>query len=195
MGPRGVGMGWLCIVVLCSGAALVLQEEEPGHQNITQHDNTPDPTGDSTTTTEDVDRLTTWPTASPSSPWSTDPVSTALVTQAGATGNKTHHASAVPIRYWSPVIFVLVALLVLFFTYRRTKGEDLGDLDHLPIQDTAPIIPRPQEERKGSEKPSATDHTETTFSEPDPPPQLLLPQPDPPAATAAPGCSEKPGAD
>lgn len=31
--------------------------------------------------------------------------------------------SAVPIRYWSPVIFVVVALLVLFFTYRRKKGE------------------------------------------------------------------------
>lgn len=31
--------------------------------------------------------------------------------------------SGFPIRYWSPVIFVVLALLVLFFTYRRTKGN------------------------------------------------------------------------
>lgn len=33
------------------------------------------------------------------------------------------NGSGVPIKYWSPAIFVLLALLVLFFTYRRTKGE------------------------------------------------------------------------
>ncbi|XP_053907020.1 uncharacterized protein LOC128849388 isoform X2 [Cuculus canorus] len=173
-----------------SRTGLRTPEEEPGHQNNTQHDDIPDPTGDPTTSTEAVDQLTAWPTL----PWTTHSISTAAVTQAGATGNKTEHAAAVPIRYWSPVIFVLLALLVLFFTYRRTKGEgsrdqaapdssssDLGALDHLPIQDTTPIVPVPQEERKGSEKPSTSAYTETTFCEPDPsppppPPQVFHPR-------------------
>ncbi|KAM6037967.1 uncharacterized protein LJ206_000174 isoform 2-T2 [Theristicus caerulescens] len=225
MEPRGVGTGWLCIAVLCSGAALVLKEKEPGHQSTTQHDgvleprhqsttqrdDVPRPTGDPTTTAGDVDKPTSRPTVTPTPPWTRDPITTPVLTQAGAMGNKTRNTSAVPVRYWSPVIFVVVALLVLFFTYRRTKGEgtqdqaasasdssDLGALDHLPIQDTTPIIPASpqplpllQEERKGAEKPPALEQTETRFCEPDPPP----PQPDAPAAAAGPRCSGEPGAD
>ncbi|OXB70584.1 UNVERIFIED_CONTAM: hypothetical protein H355_011525 [Colinus virginianus] len=37
------------------------------------------------------------------------------------------NALGFPIRYWSPVIFVVLALLVLFFTYRRTKGKGTQD--------------------------------------------------------------------
>lgn len=38
------------------------------------------------------------------------------------------NASTLPIKYWSPAIFVVVALLVLFFTYRWTKGEGEGPI-------------------------------------------------------------------
>ncbi|XP_074709300.1 uncharacterized protein LOC141936324 isoform X3 [Strix uralensis] len=106
--------------------------------------------------------------------------------------------------YWSPAIFVVVALLVLFFTYRRTKGEgsrdradpasdssDLGALVDIPIHDTAPIIPAPQEDRRGLEDPPAPEHTETTICELDPPP----PQPDTPPAANGPRCSGEAGAD
>ncbi|KAM7080473.1 uncharacterized protein J5F26_015649 [Ciconia maguari] len=206
---RGVGTGWLCIAVVCSGAALVLKEKEPGRPSATQRDNVPEPTGDPTTTARDVDKLPTRPTVTQPPLWTRDPITTPVPTRAGAAGNKTQNASAVPIRYWSPAIFVVVALLVLFFTYRQTKGEgsqdqaasassssDLGALDHVPIQDTTPIIPAPHEERKGPEKSSAVEHTETTFCTPDPPPpQLLLPQPDTPAAAGSPRCSGEPGAD
>ncbi|XP_075593262.1 uncharacterized protein LOC142598484 isoform X3 [Balearica regulorum gibbericeps] len=201
MESRGVGTGWLCIAVLCSGAALVVKEGEPGHQSITQRDDVLEPTGAPTTTAGDVDNLMTCPTATPTPPQTGDPFTTPVLTRAG---NKTQNASAVPVRYWAPVIFVVVALFVLFFTYRRNKGEgsrdqsasasdssDLGALDHLPIHDTTPIISAPQEERKGSEKPPAPEHTETTFCEPDPPP----PQPDTPAAGSGPRCSGEPGAD
>ncbi|KAM6229192.1 uncharacterized protein M6G45_015971 isoform 2-T2 [Spheniscus humboldti] len=191
MEPRGVRMGWLCIAVLCSGAALVLKEEEPGHQS----DDISAPTRDPTTTTGIVDKLTMWPTVTPTPPWTGDPITNPLPTQAGAGGNKTQNASAVPIRYWSPAIFVVVALLVLFFTYRWTKGEDLGALDHLPIHNTTPIIPTPQEEKR-PEKAPTLEHTKTTFCEPDPPPpQLLPPQPDTPTAAGGPRCSGEPGAD
>ncbi|XP_040433939.1 uncharacterized protein LOC121080141 [Falco naumanni] len=209
MDPRGAGLGWLCIAVLCSGAALVLKEKEPGHQNTTQHDDTLEPTGEPTTTARDVAKLMTWPTATPTPPWTWDPITQLVPTQAGAVGNKTQNASAVPIRYWSPGIFVVVALLVLFVTYWRTKGEgsrdraasasdssDLGALDHVPNHDTTPIIPIAQEERKGLEKPPDLEHIETTFCEPDPPPPQLLPsQPDTPTAASGPCCSEEPGAD
>ncbi|KAM8986399.1 uncharacterized protein PRD47_018615 isoform 5-T5 [Ara ararauna] len=128
MEPRGVGMGWLCMAVLCSGA-----------------------------------------------------------------GN----ASALPIKYWSPAIFVVVALLVLFFTYQWTQGEgtrdratstsDSSDLGALDASST-PKPTAPQEERKEPEKPRAPECTETTFSEQDP-------QPGTPPATSGPHCSEQPGAD
>ncbi|XP_049660221.1 uncharacterized protein LOC126040253 isoform X2 [Accipiter gentilis] len=173
MKPRGIRTGWLCIAVLCCGAALILRKGEQGHQSTTQRDDILEHVGEPTTTTEDVDKLTRWPTATPMPPWTADTITTSMPTRA-------ENTSAVPIRYWSPAIFVVVALLVLFFTYRQTKGEgtqdqatpasdssDLGALDHLPIQDTTPIIPSSQEEKKGPEKPS--EHTETTFCEPDPP--------------------------
>ncbi|XP_075032398.1 uncharacterized protein LOC142094296 [Calonectris borealis] len=207
MEPRGVGTGWLCIAVLCSGAALVLKKEEPRRQSTTQHDDVLEPTGDPTATAGDADKLTTWPMVTPTPLWTGDPIATPVPTRAGTTGNKTQHASAVPIRYWSPAVFVLVALLVLFFTYRRTKGEgsrdraasdssDLGALDHLPIRDTPSTIPAPQEEGKGPAKPPAPEHTETTFCKPDPPaPHPLPPQPDTPTAAGGPRCSGEPGAD
>ncbi|KAM9214818.1 uncharacterized protein RG961_012537 [Leptosomus discolor] len=177
MEARGVGMRWLCMAVLCSGAALVLQKEEPGDQSTTQCDNTSGPTGDPTTTTGDVDKLTTWPMVTSTASWTVDPITTPVLTRAGPTENKTQNASAVPIRYWSPAIFVVVALLVLFLTYRRTKGEgtqdqatsasdssDLGGLDDIAIRDTTPINPTPQGEKKGLEEPSPR-HAETTFCE------------------------------
>ncbi|XP_075301551.1 uncharacterized protein LOC142365032 [Opisthocomus hoazin] len=186
MEPRGVGTGWLCVAVLCAGAALDLKGEEPGHPSTTQRDDVLEPTGDPTTSIVDVEELTTWPTATPTPLWSGDPPTTPVPIQAGAAGNKTQNTSAVPVRYWAPVIFVVVALVVLFFTYRRTRGEgtqdqaasassssDLGALDHVPSRDTTPIIPAPQEQRKELEKPPPPEHTETTettFCEPDPPP-------------------------
>ncbi|XP_074784884.1 uncharacterized protein LOC141971443 [Athene noctua] len=157
MEPRGVGTGWFCVAVLCSGAAFVLKEKESGHQSTTQRDDVPEPTGDPTATTGNADKLTTWAVTTPSPPWSRDPLTTPVLTRAGTVGSKTQNAAAVPIRYWSPAIFVVVALLVLFFTYRWTKGEgsrdradpasdssDLGALVDIPIHDTAPIIPVPQ---------------------------------------------------
>ncbi|XP_055552468.1 uncharacterized protein LOC106630846 isoform X2 [Falco cherrug] len=180
MDPRGAGLGWLCIAVLCSGAALVLKEKEPGHQNTTQHDDTLEPTGDPTTTARDVAKLTTWPTATPTPPWTWDPHHPAGADASRRRGEQNP--------YWSPGIFVVVALLVLLVTYWRTKGEgsrdraasasdssDLGALDHVPNHDTTPIIPIAQEERKGLEKPPDLEHNETTFCEPDPPPPQLLP--------------------
>ncbi|OPJ90382.1 hypothetical protein AV530_008485 [Patagioenas fasciata monilis] len=59
----------------------------------------------------------------------------------------------------------------------------LGALDPLPIQDTIPIIPAPQEERKGLEK--TPEDTETNFSEPSPP---VVPQPDTPTAAGGLRC-------
>ncbi|XP_061872351.1 uncharacterized protein LOC133628362 isoform X2 [Colius striatus] len=199
MEPRGIGTGWLCIAVLCSGAALVLQTEEPTPQSTTQHD-TPEPTGPLTTSSGHGHQLTTWPTATPSPPWTEEPITISMPT---GERNKPSTASAVPIRYWSPAIFVLVALLVLFFTYRRTKGAGSRDraasisdssdwraLDQ-PGHDITPIIPSAQEERKGPEQPPALAHTETTFCEPDP----SLPQPGTPPAAGDPHCSEEPSAD
>ncbi|XP_074709298.1 uncharacterized protein LOC141936324 isoform X1 [Strix uralensis] len=204
MEPRGVGTGWFCVAVLCSGAALVLKEKESGHQSTTQRDDVLEPTGDPTTTTRNEDKLTTWPATTPTPPWTGDPLTTPMLTRVGTVGNKTQNAAAVPIRYWSPAIFVVVALLVLFFTYRRTKGEgsrdradpasdssDLGALVDIPIHDTAPIIPAPQEDRRGLEDPPAPEHTETTICELDPPP----PQPDTPPAANGPRCSGEAGAD
>ncbi|KFQ92619.1 hypothetical protein Y956_04779, partial [Nipponia nippon] len=114
------------------------------------------------------------PMVTPTPPWTRDPITTPVPTQAGAMGNKTQNASAVPVRYWSPVIFVVVALLVLFFTYRRTKGEGsqdqaawASDSSEQLLKQSLPLL---QEERKGAEKPPALEHTETCFCEPDPPP-------------------------
>ncbi|XP_061215642.1 uncharacterized protein LOC133215582 isoform X1 [Neopsephotus bourkii] len=176
MEPRGVGMGWLCMAVLCSGAALTLKEDSghgaDGLELLT----------DPNTTPGDTEELTPWPTASPAPPWSRDPIPTSVLPQRDAAGNRTRNAPALPIKYWSPAIFVLVALLVLFLTYRWTKGEgtrdrasstnDSSDLGALDATST-PRAAAAQEERAEPERPRALESTETTFSGQDP--QVLTP--------------------
>lgn len=147
--------------------ALTLKGEELWDQNVIQHDDNPEATGDPTADTRDVDGVNTWPVASPTPTLTRDPPNITAPTQAGSLGNQTRechgartrcglglchqmsppwrvpsaphplllaasphlwslpigNGSGVPVKYWSPVIFVLLALLVLFFTYRRTKGE------------------------------------------------------------------------
>ncbi|KAM7028903.1 uncharacterized protein M8220_014046 [Acridotheres tristis] len=73
-------------------------------------------------------------------------------------GNGTRASSGVPARYWSPVIFVVLALLVLFVTYHRTRdrgirdqvtsgsdSSDLGALVQPHDPDPVPKIPSLQE--------------------------------------------------
>ncbi|KAM8986398.1 uncharacterized protein PRD47_018615 isoform 4-T4 [Ara ararauna] len=83
MEPRGVGMGWLCMAVLCSGAALILKEDtdhgDDGLELLT----------DPNTTTGNTDELTTWPRASSAPPWSKDPITTTVLPQRDAAGNGT----------------------------------------------------------------------------------------------------------
>ncbi|XP_061215644.1 uncharacterized protein LOC133215582 isoform X2 [Neopsephotus bourkii] len=83
MEPRGVGMGWLCMAVLCSGAALTLKEDSghgaDGLELLT----------DPNTTPGDTEELTPWPTASPAPPWSRDPIPTSVLPQRDAAGNRT----------------------------------------------------------------------------------------------------------
>lgn len=186
--------------------ALVLVGEEQGGQSLQQPDGVLGPEGAPNSTAGEGDEPAAW-TLVPPGDGAADP--SAPPTGAGAAGNKSQNASAVPVRYWSPVIFVAVALLVLFLTYRRTKGEesgnqvasssdssDLGEAATVPIHDRAPIIPPAREERKGPEKPPTQDLRETILGEEDaPPPQLLPAQPVAPVATGSSRCSGAPGAD
>ncbi|XP_064355047.1 atherin-like isoform X2 [Dromaius novaehollandiae] len=188
MDPRGGG-GWICLAVLCSGAALVLVGEDQGGRSLEQPDRGAGPEGAPNSTAGEGGEPAAW-TSVPAWDGATSP--SALPPRAA--GNRSQSASAVPVRYWSPVIFVAVALLVLFLTYKRTKGEessnqvalasdssDLEEAADVPVHDTAPIVPPAAEERKGPEKPPPRDPTETVFCEPDAPP----PQPSQPVAPAA----------
>ncbi|XP_031949391.1 uncharacterized protein LOC116436398 isoform X1 [Corvus moneduloides] len=129
-------------------SSLGFQEEEPGNGSVTPPEEPPGPPGHPTTATGHAGTtVTTWPRATTSPPWSGD----LAVTPAG---NQTRTSSGVPVRYWSPVLFVLLALLVLFVTYQKTKGKgiqdramsgsdssDLGALVQPPVQDPIPKIP------------------------------------------------------
>ncbi|CAN8207028.1 unnamed protein product [Coccothraustes coccothraustes] len=103
--------------------ALGFQEEESRNGNVTEE--TPEgtrdplePPGHPSTAAGDGDTVTTWPRVTTSPPRSLGDLA---VTPAG---NQTRTSSGVPARYWSPVIFVALALLVLFVTYQRTKDKD-----------------------------------------------------------------------
>ncbi|XP_021138502.1 uncharacterized protein LOC102086697 isoform X2 [Columba livia] len=169
MEPSSVGTMRLCFAVLCSGAAFALNGEELRHQSTTKAGHVPETMGDPTTTTRDEGKLMTWPMASLTPLVTEVPVTTLVPTQTGAAENKTRSQDQV-----APT----------------SDSSDLGALDPLPIQDTIPIIPAPQEERKGLEKPP--EDTETNFSEPDPP---VPPQPDTPPAAGGPCCPRELGAD
>ncbi|RLV63396.1 hypothetical protein DV515_00018314, partial [Chloebia gouldiae] len=107
--------------------ALGFQEEEPGNGNVTEEipEGTRDPLEppeDLTTATGDGGGVTAWPRATTSPPRSLGDLT---VTPAR---NQTRSSSGVPARYWSPVIFVVLALLVLFVTYQRTKDKGQSPL-------------------------------------------------------------------
>ncbi|XP_031462186.1 uncharacterized protein LOC116237279 isoform X2 [Phasianus colchicus] len=155
--------------------ALALKGEGQGDNNITQHSDILEATGAPITTTWDVSGLTTGPVGSPS-PSDTGNLTTITVPlQAGAPGNQTRNESGFPIRYWSPIIFVVLALLVLFFTYRRTKGNgsqepttsisDFSD-EATPENDTALIVTAAQ---KRSDNPPPQELSKTTPCQPAPP--------------------------
>ncbi|OPJ90381.1 mucin-2-like [Patagioenas fasciata monilis] len=162
MEPSSVRTTWLCFAVLCSGAAFALNGEELRHQSTTKGVHVPETMGDPTTTTEDEGKLMTWPMATLTPLVTEVPVITLVPTQADAAENKTRSQDQV-----APT----------------SDSSDLGALDPLPIQDTIPIIPAPQEERKGLEK--TPEDTETNFSEPSPP---VVPQPDTPTAAGGLRC-------
>ncbi|XP_041876482.1 uncharacterized protein LOC121660938 isoform X4 [Corvus kubaryi] len=164
-------------------SSLGFQEEEPGNGSVTPPEEPPGPPGHPTTATGHAGTtVTTWPRATTSPPWSGDLAVTAA-------GNQTRTSSGVPVRYWSPVLFVLLALLVLFVTYQKTKGKgiqdramsgsdssDLGALVQTPVQDPIPKIPALQRERKDPETPPGLDQSETTFSQPEPSQALGVPE-------------------
>ncbi|XP_038018069.1 nascent polypeptide-associated complex subunit alpha, muscle-specific form-like isoform X2 [Motacilla alba alba] len=133
--------------------ALGFQEEQSGDGNVTEE--TPEgtrdllePPGHPSTATGDGGAVTAWPRVATSPPPSLGDLA---VTPAG---NQTRTSSGVPARYWSPVIFVALALLVLFVTYRRNKDKDLGALVQPHTCDSIPKIP---------------EVTETPLEQPDPP--------------------------
>ncbi|XP_032938503.1 levansucrase-like [Catharus ustulatus] len=147
MGPRG--FGGLCLALLSFGVgewgrgvwgvgleinrngqipfpALGFQEEEE-NRNVTEEwdgnvtrEGTPEPPGHPSTAPGDRDTVTTWSRATTSPPGGGDIAGT-------PSGNQTRTSSGVPARYWSPVIFVLLALLVLFVTYHRKKDRGIRD--------------------------------------------------------------------
>ncbi|XP_021232430.1 uncharacterized protein LOC110387977 isoform X3 [Numida meleagris] len=200
MKARGAGCRGLCLAVLCAGVALALKGEGPGDQNITQHSDISETTGAPTTATRDVSGLTTGPVGSPSPSGTGDPTTITVSLQAGAPGNQTRKESGFPIRYWSPVIFVVLALLVLFFTYRRTKGKgtqdpttSLSDFSDVatPENDTALIVPAAQK----SDNPLPQELSKTTPCQPAPPSDQPSQQPTTPTVPGSPLCSGVPSAD
>ncbi|XP_065605050.1 uncharacterized protein LOC136056675 isoform X2 [Cyrtonyx montezumae] len=201
MEARGAGCGGLCLVVLCAGVVLALKGEGPGDQNITQHSDNSEATGAPTTATTDVSGLTTGSVGSPSPPGSEDPTTITVSLQAGAPGNQTRNALGFPIRYWSPVIFVVLALLVLFFTYRKTKGKgtqdpttSLSDFSDVvtPENDTALIVPAAQ---KRSDNPPPQELSKITPCQPAPCPDQPSQQPADPTTAGSPLCSVVPNGD
>ncbi|XP_066063056.1 uncharacterized protein [Chamaea fasciata] len=199
MGPRA--LGGFCLALLCSGAALGFQEEEPGDVTEVTPEVTPGPPGQArevatgsevTTGTEVTTRsevttssevttgteATTGSKVTSSHPWRGD-------TEVTPAGNRTRTSPGVPARFWSPVLFVLLALLVLFVTYHRTRdrgirdlvtsgsdSSDLGALVQPHVHEPVPKTPKTpktlksrtlQSEGKDPETPPGPELTETCF--------------------------------
>ncbi|KAM3657145.1 uncharacterized protein VK521_014577 [Ammospiza maritima maritima] len=170
MGPRG--FGGLCLALLCSGAALGFQEEESGNGNdgnVTEE--TPEgtrdplePPGHPSAATGDGDAVTAWPRVTTSPPGSLGDLA---VTSAG---NQSRASSGVSARYWSPVIFVVLALLVLFVTYQRKK--DKGILDRATSGSDSSDLGALVQPQVHEPIPNIPEETETPLDQPEPPQPL-----------------------
>ncbi|XP_048785086.1 uncharacterized protein LOC125685760 [Lagopus muta] len=198
MEAKGAGLGGLCLAVLCVGVALALKGEDQGDNNITQHSDISEAMGAPTTATRDVSGMTTRPVGFPSPSDAGNLTTITVPLQADAPGNQTRNESGFPIRYWSPIIFVVFALLVLFFTYRRTKGDgsqepttsisDFSD-EAAPENDTALIAPPAQ---KRSDNPLPQEQSKTTSCQPAPPSEQPSQEPTDPTTVGSSLCSGVP---
>ncbi|XP_072214578.1 uncharacterized protein [Excalfactoria chinensis] len=197
MEAKGVGHGGLCLAAFCAGVAFALKGDGPRNSNITQHSDISEAMGAPTTTTRDVSGLTTGPMGSSSPSDTGNPTTITVPLQTGAQGNQTRNEWGFPIRYWTPIIFVVLALLVLFFTYRRTKSNgtqepttsisDFSD-EAAPENDTALIVPAAQ---KRSDNPLPQELSKTTPGLPAPPSEQPF-QPTDPTSAGSPLCSGVP---
>ncbi|XP_029768321.1 SLAM family member 5-like [Terrapene carolina triunguis] len=80
------------------------------------------------------------------------------------------------IKYWVPPVFMVIALITLYFTYRKTTERDSDSQDNQAVHSAAYVIPHPEAwnqthaETLQAKETLTTEENEAALSDPDPSP-------------------------
>ncbi|XP_025048098.1 uncharacterized protein LOC112548074 [Alligator sinensis] len=181
MEPRGRRIWQVCIAVLCAGA-VTRAEVKASPPNTGQVKHMPEPEGDFNGTTKETARNTTWIPTTLAGPTegSTDAYT---VNRGDTTADNAKVSSSISPKYWSPIIFVVLALIVLFFTYRRKRGRGTSSRAASMAESSdsdMPIVPDPDRHRVSHQEKSSSfpgkqrpTDTGTPVAETSPSPEMM----------------------
>ncbi|XP_019412296.1 PREDICTED: uncharacterized protein LOC109324719 [Crocodylus porosus] len=144
MEPRGRRIWQVCIAVLCAGA---VTKASPLNTGQVKH--MPELEGDFFGTTRETARNTTWIPTTLAGP-TEGPTAAHTTNRTDTTADNAKVSSSLSPKYWSPIIFVVLALIVLFFTYRRKRrrGTSSRAASMADSSDSdMPIVPDPDQHR------------------------------------------------
>ncbi|XP_034612647.1 uncharacterized protein LOC117869705 [Trachemys scripta elegans] len=191
MVPKDRSVWWVWISVLCAGTVARAAEQGQSSKDPGQSGPVGGTASYFTWTAERTDRNATWGTTNTatSTGGPTTPNTTVLIPVQDTPGHKTRASAFSSIKYWVPPAFMVIALITLYFTYRKTteresrsragsieESSDSDSQDNQAVQSAAHVIPHPEAwnqthaETLQAKETLTTEENEAALSDPDPSP-------------------------
>ncbi|XP_074927145.1 uncharacterized protein LOC116831780 isoform X2 [Chelonoidis abingdonii] len=160
MAPKDRSVWWVWISVLCAGTVARAAEQGQLSKDTGERGRLGETANYLTWTAERTDRNATWVTtntATSAGGGPTTPNATVLIPGKDTTGRKTSTSASSSIKYWVPPAFLVIALITLYFTYRKTteresrsragsidQSSDSDSKDNQEVHGAAHVIPHPE---------------------------------------------------
>ncbi|XP_030398354.1 uncharacterized protein LOC115639552 isoform X2 [Gopherus evgoodei] len=181
MGPKDRSVWWVWISVLCAGTVARAAEQGQLSKDMGERGPLGGTASYLTWTAERTDRNATWVTtntATSTEGGPTTPNATVLLPGKDTTRRKTSASVSSSIKFWVPPAFMVIALITLYFTYRKTteresrsragsidQSSDSDSKDNQVVHGAAHVIPH-QEIDQNAAADSAAPHSDPRMSDP-----------------------------
>ncbi|KAM9114514.1 uncharacterized protein ACDP82_019197 [Pangshura tecta] len=192
MEPKDRSVWWVWISVLCAGSVARAAEQGQLSKDTGERGRLGGTASYFTWTAERTDRNATWLTTNPAISTGggpTTPNATVLVPVKDTAGHKTRASASSLIKYWVPLAFMVIALITLYFTYRKTterasrsragsidQSSDSDSKDNQAVPGAAHVIPHPEAwnqtraETLQAKETLSTEENEQALCDPEPSP-------------------------
>ncbi|XP_030398353.1 uncharacterized protein LOC115639552 isoform X1 [Gopherus evgoodei] len=195
MGPKDRSVWWVWISVLCAGTVARAAEQGQLSKDMGERGPLGGTASYLTWTAERTDRNATWVTtntATSTEGGPTTPNATVLLPGKDTTRRKTSASVSSSIKFWVPPAFMVIALITLYFTYRKTteresrsragsidQSSDSDSKDNQVVHGAAHVIPHQEAwnqthaEMLQAKETLSTEKDKQALSDPDPSPSQI----------------------